>query len=402
MKSIIVVTSVFILAIAMAWGCKKPYLGPAIVSKDSYLVIEGLINTGPDSTFIKLTRTVKLSDIAKPSGELNATVTIEGDNNSSYQLTEAGGGLYQSPPLYLGTNAKYRLRVKTASNEEYLSDFVEAKETPDIDSVSYEVQNDGVQFYVNSHDAANKTRYYRWDFDETWGYHAFARSYFKIGGDGYPELRVAPEDKIYGCYRSNPGVQILTATTTKLSQDVVLHQPLDFISQGSGKISHGYSLLLRQYALTEAGYSYWENLKKNTEEIGSIFDAQPSELPSNIHCLSEPGKPVIGFVSASSVKSKRVFVNNFIAGLFVPDYIAPPTADECKGGAILIEPQVSFQYRLKQLTGTGDTVLLNGIYNRMGVLLGYGYAARNCADCRTKAPYGTNLAPAFWPIPQRF
>lgn len=396
-------TGIVILVMGVVWGCKKPYLGPAIVSKDSYLVIEGLINIGPDSTFIKLTRTVKLSDVTKPSGELNATVTIEGDNNSSYQLTEAGGGIYESGPLYLGTNAKYRLRVKTASNEEYLSDFVEAKETPDIDSVTYEVQGDGVQFYVNSHDAANKTRYYRWDFDETWGYHTLYKSYFKIGGDGYPELRVAQEDKIYGCYRSNPGVQILTATTTKLSQDVVYRQPLDFISQGSGKISHGYSLLLRQYALTEAGYSYWQNLKKNTEDIGSIFDAQPSELPSNIHCLSAPGKPVIGFVSASSVKSKRVFVNNYFAGLFVPDYIAPPSANECQVGYISVEPQVSYQYRLKQVTGTGDTVLLNAEYQRgTGKLLGYSYAARNCSDCRVKAPFGTNLAPAFWPEAQRF
>lgn len=396
--------AIFISLIMLLWfGCKKPYLSPAIVPKDSYLVIEGLINTGADSTFIKLTRTVKLSDVAKPAGELNATVTIEGDNNSSYQLTEAGGGLYESPPLYLGTNAKYRLRVRTASNEEYLSDFVEAKETPDIDSVSYEVQNDGVQFYVNSHDATNKTRYYRWDFDETWGYHAFTRSFFKIGDDGYPQLRVNAEDKIYGCYHAQPGIQILLATTTRLTQDVVYKYPLDFINQGSGKISHGYSLLLRQYALTEAGFSYWQNLKKNTEDIGSIFDAQPSELPSNIHCISDPGKPVIGFVSASSVKSKRVFVNNYLAGLFVPDYIAPPTVDECQTGYISVEPQVSYQYRLKQVTGTGDTVLLNAEYQRgTGKLLGYYYAARNCADCRVKAPYGTNLAPAFWPVAQRF
>ena len=393
------ITIISILAIAMAWGCKKPYLAPAIVPKDSYLVIEGLINTGPDSTFIKLTRTVKLADVAKPSGELNATVTIEGDNNTSYQLTEAGGGIYESAPLYLGTNAKYRLRVKTASNEEYLSDFVEAKETPDIDSVNYEVRNEGVQFYVNSHDASNKTRYYRWDFDETWGYHAFTRSFFKIGDDGYPQLRVDAEDKIYGCYHAQPGMQILLATTTRLSQDVVYKYPLDFINQSSGKISHGYSLVVRQYALTEAGYNYWQNLKKNTEQIGSIFDAQPSELPSNIHCLSKPGKPVIGFVSASSIKSKQVFVSNYLVGLFVPDYIAPPSATECVAGYIQIEPQVSFQYRLKQVTGTGDTVLLNGVYNRNGVLLGYGYAARNCADCRVKQPFGSNLAPAFWPQP---
>ena len=46
------------------------------------------------------------------------------------------------------------------------------------------------------------------------------------------------------------------------------------------------------YALTRDQFNYWANLKKTTEYLGTIFDAQPSQLNNNIHCLSNPSEPV--------------------------------------------------------------------------------------------------------------
>ncbi|HZX58510.1 MAG TPA: DUF4249 family protein, partial [Mucilaginibacter sp.] len=89
------------LVITVTSGCKKPYVPPVISSNKSYLVIEGLINSGADSTFIKITRTVKLSSKAAPAPELNAVVTVESDQNNTYPLQEAGNGLYQSSSLNL-------------------------------------------------------------------------------------------------------------------------------------------------------------------------------------------------------------------------------------------------------------------------------------------------------------
>src|ERR1700739_4681324 len=96
-------------ASALALGCKKAYVPPVISSNNSYLVVEGLINTGADSTFIKLTRTVKLSDANTPKPELGAIVMVEGDNNSAYPLQEAGNGVYSTASLNLPSSAKYRL-----------------------------------------------------------------------------------------------------------------------------------------------------------------------------------------------------------------------------------------------------------------------------------------------------
>ncbi|HEX3386506.1 MAG TPA: DUF4249 domain-containing protein, partial [Mucilaginibacter sp.] len=293
----------------LALSCKKVFAPVAVSSPNSYLVIEGVINSGSDSTYFRLSRTIKLSasDTVKP--EHNAIVTVEGDNNTSYPLYETTGGIYAAPSLGLIPSAKYRLRIKTSGNEEYLSDYVPTKITPAIDSITYTVENDGVQFYVTTHDPANSTRYYRWDFEETWGYLSNLQSFYKIGDDGLPEYRVDPRDKFYECFKTAPSEQVLLGNSSRLAQDVVDKQPLDFITAESGKVSHGYSVQFHQYALTADAYTYWQQLKKNTETIGSIFDAQPSEVPSNIHCISNPSQPVIGYISASTVTAQRIFVD---------------------------------------------------------------------------------------------
>lgn len=382
------------------WGCKKPYNPLVITGNNNYLVVEGLINTGNDSTFFKLSRTVKLSEKNTLRPEMNAIVSVESDQNLSYQLQEAGIGVYSSASLNLPGNTKYRLRIKSQDGKEYLSDFVEAKDTPAIDSISYKEQNNGLQFYVNSHDPKNNTRYYRWDFNETWKYVSLYRSSYKYE-NSYPVYRlpnIYPDDNIYECYKTEVSQQILLGSSAKLGQDVIYMQPVNFITAGSGKISFGYSVFLRQYALTLDGFTYWQNLKKNTEQLGSVFDAQPSSLQGNIHCLNNPSEPVLGYVSASNIKSKRIFIDHNTINLFTPYYIAPPDADACPGKTIAVAPAASFQYRLNQTFGSGDTVLISSISPPgIPIITGYSYAAKECVDCRVKSPYGTNIKPAYWP-----
>ncbi|MGZ3999305.1 MAG: DUF4249 domain-containing protein [Mucilaginibacter sp.] len=396
--------TLILIIITLAYSCKKAFAPVAVSSKNSYLVIEGVINSGADSTYFRLSRTIKLSAKDTVTAELNAAVTVEGDNNTSYPIYEIGSGNYAAPPLGLTAAAKYRLRIKTSNNEEYLSDFVEAKTTPPIDSVTYKTENEGVEFYVTTHDPSNSTRYYRWDFDETWGYITAQRSFYKIGSDGLPEYRTDPQDLIYECFKTGQSHQVLLGNSSRLAQDLINGLPVNFITAASGKISHGYSVLFRQYALTAEGYNYWQQLKKNTEDIGTIFDTQPSVLPSNIHCISNPSQPVIGFISASTITTQRIFADEQHTVVVVPTYLPPPTESDCAkffSGIIRIEPEDSFKTRLQQLTFTKDTLLtIAYIFN--GKLTGYGYVAKQCADCRVKAPFGTNLIPVFWPANYHF
>jgi hypothetical protein len=135
-----------------------------------------------------------LDDSATVRGEVNAVVTVEGKDNTTRQLTMNGEGTYTSPNLNLVLNQEYRLRIVTTNGKEYLSEYVIAKKTPLIDSVSFRQNDEGVQVYVTTHDNTNNTRYYFWNFDETWEIRTHYFAYYKYeNGDLYPTLRTSAE-----------------------------------------------------------------------------------------------------------------------------------------------------------------------------------------------------------------
>ena len=71
--------------------CKKPYNPPASSTPDSYLVVEGFINSGNDSTVIKISKTVRLTNKTAVNPVLGATVTVEGEHDVVYNLWDNAG-----------------------------------------------------------------------------------------------------------------------------------------------------------------------------------------------------------------------------------------------------------------------------------------------------------------------
>src|SRR6187402_2520508 len=127
----------FILLTAMYAACKKPYNPKIISSNNNYLVVEGVINTGNDSTVFKLTRTINIADGASITGVNNCVVTIESEAGNSFTLQQTGSGKYAIGPMNLDPTKKYRLHIKTDDGKEYASDYTASKPTPPIDSVGF-------------------------------------------------------------------------------------------------------------------------------------------------------------------------------------------------------------------------------------------------------------------------
>lgn len=294
-----------LLIAALSVGCKKPYNPPVTNSPNSYLVVEGVINTN-GTTSIKLSRTVNLSNKVTTNPVTGAAVSVESDAGYSGLLTENGNGRYYLAAAQLGNNQKYRLRIKTSDNREYLSDFEQVKVTPPVDSIGFTITGNKLNIYANTHDPGNSTRYYRFDYAETWRFRS--RYYSSFIADGSDVRSRTMDEDIYDCFTDDASSSIILGSSAKLTQDVIYQQPITSIESTSEKIEIKYSILLNQYALTADAYKFWVNLKKNTEQLGSIFDAEPSQLIGNIHNTANPAEPVIGYVSASTVQSKRIFI----------------------------------------------------------------------------------------------
>src|SRR5690606_33971952 len=145
-------------------ACDDPYTPKEILNPDQLLVVEGFIELNGVTTF-KLSKTRNLaSDFEETIDE--ASLSIEGEDNSSYPFHFSGKGTYGTGNLNLNPALKYRIKINLSDGANYVSDFVEAKIAPPIDSLYWEAQSDGVQFYVDTHDPTGNSRYYRWSFDE--------------------------------------------------------------------------------------------------------------------------------------------------------------------------------------------------------------------------------------------
>jgi hypothetical protein len=212
-------------------GCRKPYNPPAITTPNGYLVVEGVINSGSDSTFIKLSHTVNISSKVTANAVLGAVITVESDKNVIYPLTETTNGNYVSAGLNLDISGQYRLRIKTPNNKQYLSDLVPVKVTPPIDSIGYNivtVPDTGIQVYANTHDPNNNTRYYRWDYNEDWEFHSKYISNFI--STGYALVLRTPDQYVSICYNNDVSSDIVLGSSAKLSKDLIYQNPVIFIS----------------------------------------------------------------------------------------------------------------------------------------------------------------------------
>jgi hypothetical protein len=368
--------------------CKKPYNPPVVRSDNHYLVVEGVINSGSDSTVINLSRTVKLTENVSTQAVSNFSVVVEDEQGNSFTLQAEGNGKYDIGPMNLGASKKYRLHLKDPAGKEYASDYVEVRQNPSIDSIGFFPKDNNLQLYVNTHNTANATRYYRWDYTETWKFHTRYQSGYIVDPTTKAIRNRRAEEDVYYCFTGDNSSNIILGSSEKLVQDVIAQAPVTAIPSNSEKLGIRYTILLKQYALTKDGYQFWENLRKNTEQLGSIFDAQPTQLQGNIHNINDPAEPVIGYVSITAIQSKRIFIDKtqlpnewsvkypYDCGPIDSAYLSAPKTGHndvediiIKGNAIVISPFGKF------------------------AIEGYLYTSAGCADCTIR---GRVKQPLFW------
>ncbi len=368
------------MALLFVFGCKEAYVPSVFKSNKNYLVVEGTIVSGADSTVIHLSKTANIADTLLPQPVSGATVAVQGEDNTLFPLADRGDGSYFTDGLNLDVNKKYKLVIHAGSN--YESDFVPVKQTPPIDSIGWNQDDENnVRINVSTHAPSNNSRYYRWDYIETWQYSA---SYATYADWVNRQLVQRPFDQlIYYCWSSKASSTIQTATSAKLAQDVILKAPVAIVNYGSEKISKKYSILLKQYSLTKDAYDFWELVKSSTQQLGSLFDAQPAQLKSNIHNISDTSEKVIGYVSASSVQTKRIFIDKQdIIWVYMPYYLD----FDCK--LKVVAPQDMDTYIPP--SGPAYWVAVGQQPFSPNIVI----IPAECADCRLHG--GTNIKPAFW------
>ena len=376
---ILIITAVVTLG---GLDCKEVYTPPAIKNNPFLLVVDGIVISGNDSSIITLSRTRNLADTAPSVKELNAKVSVLGISGIEYPFTEEGNGRYAVDQLSLDAGQQYQLRIITTDGNEFRSALGNIQISPPIDSIYWNQDSSfNVHVYLNTHDPTNQTKYYRWQYVETWEYQSAFNSVLDYNnGDVIPRPL---DNQINRCYQSLPSSSIEVVSTTQLSSSVVNKFEIAEIPQGSEKISQEYSNLVSQYAIPVDAYNFWSNLKRNTEQLGSLFDLQPFTQLGNITCVNDPTINCIGFISFTTLQTKRIFIskNDLVSWNYLPYY-----GEDC------VMDTIQQQDIAKYFQPPGGPYSNSLIGTAMGPYL---LSSILCVDCTYHG--GTNIKPPYWP-----
>ena len=367
-------TLVALLPAVFFLSCKESYVPPNGTLNSPLLVVEA--NLDPSgTTSIMLSRTTNVYDTAQIRSETNAVITVEGKDNTVQSLVSQGNGYYIAN-LSLSLNQEYRIRIKTSGNE-YLSDYVRTISNPPLDSITWKRDDEGVRIFVNTNDPTGATKYFRWDYEETWEIRSyFPSDYIFINGSLRP--RVFPAEDVKICWKHSPSTQLFLANSAQLQTGIISQVPIVEIKRGDEKLLWRYSIIAKQYALEKDAYNFFELLKRNTEDIGSFFGPLPTEIKGNVHCLTKPEEQVIGYVTSSSVSQKRIFIERF-------QVLNWPRFETCEEQRI---PNNADSIRHAVSEGWSPAYYLVPPVDR------YVFSKPECVDCTTRG--GVNIKPIFW------
>jgi hypothetical protein len=374
------------LLVVIANSCVSPYY-PVITKYENLLVVDGELTNMPGPYKVKLSRSYSFTDF--PTKVTGAAIKIIDDLGLEENLTEKSTGEYvTTDTTFRGIPGRsYKLQIKV-NGEIYESDFEQIKQPVPIDKLYWEYNPEDtfgpnrIGVMVDSHDPDNKTRYYGWNYDETWK--------FKVPID----ITLHPDWKI--CYRYNTNNYISLGTSIQLNNDAINRRLLLSVNESTNRLYIRYTMLAKQYSFSEQTYSYLEQLNKINLNQGSLFDPTPYSLAGNVRNVRDKEAPVLGYFLVAGVAEKRLFIDR----TDLPKEYKPTDGfDDCSTESASVSSDLT-DFRQDKLVDSlmnkgyavyEQHVVLNSVTNEKYIQL---YLAKPfCFNCTLQ---GDNKIPPFW------
>ncbi len=312
---------------------------------------------------------------------------IRSDNGKGFPLQEYKDGHYRTwvSQSDLVPGASYRVEIQTPDGQQIESGYEMMPPGAPLGSVYYAVKeiptptpgltNTVMQFYVDLDANGNYSPYYKWEVEETWEYHAAHPLEYYYDGT-FHEVK-PPDYTNKVCWITVPAKNVFTLSTKNVAQGIYKQYPLHYIDgRSSSRLGIMYSILVKQFAMSEGSYNYWEQLRINSNEQGGLYEKQPNAIKGNVHNLTKPENDVLGYFFAATVNSRRYFYQN-VEGIDLTFY---NYCTEDNLGKFGWKEFFTWEYPIFYY------------FNEVGLLK---ILNAECIDCRRLG--GTIEKPEFWP-----
>lgn len=399
-----------IVCAAVIFACEYEYVPDNIKSSDNLLVIEGDIIAG-DYTYVSIRKAMHIYGSSNDMVYIgNADVWVEDENGRVWQGAKVASGSddpfssgtsssyypsdgYTSGVVYYAVNTseldlggKYKLCVGIGNDRKYESELLPVNISPAIDSITYAEAEDlnSLSLYVTTHSDKSGILYCKWTYEEDWEMKSefLSNLFFDQNSNTLYEADYSTQQKQYWCYNSASSSDIYVASSEKLSGGVLYKNLLKTIYSSDSRISWMYSINVTQTALDRQGYEYWKMLKKNADETGGLFGAQPSDMRGNITNVKDKDEVVLGYINVSTATQKRIYIS-------IKDLNIYKSGSNCsralynvsEWGAVYASGLLPVSYGV---TEQGEIDMNNAFW-----------AKAACVDCNKAG--GTQNKPSFWP-----
>ncbi|MFS4418752.1 DUF4249 domain-containing protein [Maribacter sp. 2307ULW6-5] len=356
--------------------------------------------------------------------EQNAAVEVLTSAGNRIEFAESEPGIYKAPDTFFAErDTGYVLNITTADGARYASTemrIIGSSRINDLyaERVTSDTGVDGMGIFVDTTDPTNETSYFRYAFEETYkiiapNWTAFEFDIIRediefvldendnVIATLYPDVALKPREKEEQvCFKTDPSQDILVADVSGLDNNTVIRNQLRFIESNNPILSHRYSILVKQMAVSFESYQFYENLRNFSQGELVFSQVQPGPLEGNISSETLENK-VIGFFDVSSVATQRLYFNyaDFYPGEHLPPYfggincdriLAPQLLNADRDGPPRLDCPQSLIPRIKLEL----VEWLGANSDPPGVCEGpYRVTPRICGDCTL---LGSNIVPEFW------
>src|SRR5690606_6695188 len=328
-----------------------------------------------------------------PAPETGASIFVSDDLQNEYYFSEVEPGVYRSfNDFAIQPERTYLLTVETADGSSYNSEPARMISGNRIDRLYAERSsyqgNDGMALLVESRNPETASKFYRYEYSETYKIVSPFRvssNLISEDGESYTIVPNTRDETI--CYNTVPSNRIILSNTSGLRENTSGSFLVRFIDAEDPVLGQRYSILVRQYSLTSAAYTYFATLEKISGSESIFSQNQPGFIQGNLFSVDDESEKVIGFFSLSSVSEERIFFN------YTDFYTLAGNRPQFAQGCAIFRPG--------ELIITPVSMILQGNFRYVGMAgaptsEGEGpmrLIANECVDCTV---FGTNEVPDFW------
>jgi hypothetical protein len=313
------ISLMFPVMLLLLFSCREVYYPAGLNKGKAIPIIQGQI-TENESPTVVLSRAMDYES-AVPDYISGAEVIVSDDKGNEVTLTESTPGHYVDAVMEMVGNigTSYLLKVIMDDGEEFVSSMVTMPEKPLIDSVyaqpgtkqahAYDqynrpisVTHEGLYFSASLSAKSDSTVFYR--FNTSVLTESTCIKYPSTPGATAMFIWVPSTlDYVYS----------VDLTVNSSGGQVRPEHPLGFVryfydpTMGSAiftaPIIIGYVVSLKVYAISSDVYNYYQSVGAQLNSNDQMFAPVPSQVKSNIQCITHPDLPVIGIFEATSSRT---------------------------------------------------------------------------------------------------